>query len=279
MLRKSLMLLVAFVFFGYGTLYAADTLENAIEKDATYIASMKFDGNRLSEYQETTSASDKDNADGNEKLAAEVKKRLSEIKKVLDKGTFSNGLYLGYMGYSNKPIGISFGEIHEKLFDHFTWFIDIGLGLPAFRGYEGSDDLSYEGRGIVQGGLPDFYYIDENKNTALLTDVVLGLNFKIIKKLLWVNIGGGFEFRQDYKLYSEISENDVKIEKTWIRNDSDIADKFKFVVSAGVYVKIWHLYFQGKYKFVFGEEVDMSDYGSNHFGWGIGYVWRNPWRK
>jgi hypothetical protein len=375
MLKKSWIILSAFVFFGYGTLYAADTLEKAIEKEANYIVrnsergsvaaivSIKSNSNLLSEYileklpdyvidnrkditfvdrsrldliqkeinfQYSGEVSDETMVSIGKKIGAQVivagsimeagkvynfnikllhvetgkilgsnsvqithddamegfmsnssvartkladaqqkqqkhDATVSTVKNVL--GIFSNGLYLGYMGTLDKPIGISFGGISEKI----AFFIDTSLGPPSFSGYEHPSDLSYEGKGNVQGNLPDFNYVDEDDNTAFLWDMAFGLNFNIIKTLLWANIGGGFEYRQDYKLYSEISpENDTK--KIWIQNGSN--DKFKFVVSAGVYVKIWYFYVQGKYKYIFGEEIDTGTYGLNHLGFGAGYVWQ-----
>jgi hypothetical protein len=196
---------------------------------------------------------------------------VSTIKNAL--GIFSDGSYLGYMGALNTPIGISLGWLNEGS----AFFIDTGFGPPSFKGYGHPGDISYKGNDIQHYSSDDsdddddFEYVDENEKTAFLWDMIFGLNINIIKTLLWANVGLGFEYKQDYKLYSEVSD-DSRSNKIWIQNGSD--DKFKFVVSAGLYVKLWYFYIQGKYKYIVGEEIDMNTYGLNHLSLGIGYVWR-----
>jgi TolB-like protein len=374
MMRKfALIFFVGFVFFGYGTLYAADTLEKAVEKEANYIiknspheavlaiVSIKSDSDLLSEYimeklpdyvinnrenitfvdrskldliqqeisfQYSGEVSDEAMVSIGKKIGAQVivtgtimeagniynfsiklldvetarilgshsvqiihdnvmqgfmsnsnvaqlalaeaqQKRqereatVSTIKNVL--GIFSNGFYLGYTWSFSAPIGISLGWLNEGC----AFFIDTAFGPPVFKSYEHSNGLSYEGNNI-QYPSAGFTYLNENEKTAFLWDMVLGLNINIIRTVLWTNIGVGFEYKQDYKLYSETSANGSN--KIWVQNGSD--DKFKFVVSAGLYVKLWYFYIQGKYKYVVGEEIDYSTYGLNHLSLGIGYVWR-----
>jgi TolB-like protein len=188
---------------------------------------------------------------------------ISTIKNAL--GIFSNGFYLGYIGSFSTPIGISLGWLNEGS----AFFIDTAFGPPVFEGYEHSSDLSYKGNN-VQNQSTGFIYLNEDKKTAFLWDMVFGLNINIIKTVLWADIGLGFQYRQDYKLYSEASASSLN--KIWVQNGSD--DKFKFTVSAGLYVKLWYFYFQGKYKYIVGEEIDSSTYGLNHLNLGIGYVWR-----
>jgi hypothetical protein len=48
----------------------------------------------------------------------------------------------------------------------------------------------------------------------------------------------------------------------------------KFAISAGMYMKLWRFYAQGKYKYIVGDEIDYSTYGLNHLSIGAGYVWR-----
>jgi hypothetical protein len=188
---------------------------------------------------------------------------VSTVKNVL--GIFSKGLYLGYLGSLNMPIGISFGGINEGV----GFFIETGFGPPSFEGYEHQSNLSYNGN-IIQNKTEGFTYIDENKKTAFLWDLAAGVNVNIVKTILWANIGAGFEYRQDYKLFTETSPSGSN--EIWIQSESD--DKFKFVMSAGLYVKLWYFYIQGKYKYIVGEDIDFDNYGLNHFSLGAGYVWR-----
>jgi hypothetical protein len=187
----------------------------------------------------------------------------STIKNAL--GIFSNGFYLGYIGSLSMPIGISLGWIGEG----GSFFIDTGFGPPSFEGYEHPSNVSYNGNNI-QNPDPDVTYTNEDDKTSFLWDVVVGLNINIIKTILWADIGGGFEYRQDYKLYTETSGRGSN--KIWVQNDSD--EKIKLVVSAGLYLKLWYFYIQGKYKYVIGEEIDTSTYGLNHLNLGVGYIWR-----
>jgi TolB-like protein len=188
---------------------------------------------------------------------------VSKIKNVL--GIFSKGWYLGYIGSLSTPIGISLGWTSEGS----AFFVDTGFAPPVFEGYEHSNDLSYIGNKI-QNSTVGFTYLNENDNTAFLWDAIAGLNINIIKTLLWADIGVGFRYRQDYKLYTETSGNSSN--KTWIKNGLD--DKFKPLVSAGLYIKLWYFYIQGKYKYIVGEEIDASTYGLNHLSLGLGYIWR-----
>jgi TolB-like protein len=191
---------------------------------------------------------------------------VSTIKNAL--GIFSDGLYFGYLGSLGTPIGISFGTIHDK--GRLGYFIETGFGPPSFEGHERSDDLSYNGNAL-QDQTPGFTYTNENKRTAFVWDLLVGVNFNVVKTLLWLNVGAGFEYRQDYKLFTETSSGGSN--EVWVKNGSS-AEKFRPVVSAGLYVKLWYFYIQGKYKYVVSGELDSSNYGLNHFNLGIGYVWR-----
>jgi hypothetical protein len=188
---------------------------------------------------------------------------VSAIKNTL--GIFSNGRYLGYLGALNMPIGFSFGRINEGT----GMFIETGFGPPVFEGYEHEGNLLYNGN-MLQNQMLGVAYINENKRTAFLWDLVAGFNINIVKTLLWVNIGAGVEYRKDYKLFTELYEGNSN--KIWIQNESD--DKFKLVISAGLYVKLWYFYLQGKYKYVVSEETDLTSYGLNHVSLGIGYIWK-----
>jgi TolB-like protein len=188
---------------------------------------------------------------------------VSTIKKAL--GIFPNGIYLGYLGSLSLPIGLSFGGINEGV----GYFIETGFCPPVFQGYEHQNDFSYNGN-VIQSPSQGFTYTNENEKTAFLWDLIVGLNINIVKTLLWANIGAGFEYRQDYKLFTEISVSDSN--KIWAKNKSD--DKLHFVMSAGLYIKLWYFYIQGKYKYVLGEEIDRATYGLNNLSLGVGYVWR-----
>ena len=188
---------------------------------------------------------------------------VSTIKNAL--GIFSKGVYLGYLGSLSMPIGISLGGINEGL----SMFIETGFCPPKFGGYEHQSNLSYTGN-TVQNPTQEFIYANEDERTAFIWDLSAGFNINIIKTLLWANIGAGFEYRQDYKLFTETSTSGSNM--IWIQNESD--DKFKLIIAAGLYVKLWYFYMQGKYKYVVGEEIDTTTYGLNHLSLGIGYVWK-----
>ncbi|MDR2518136.1 MAG: penicillin-binding protein activator LpoB [Spirochaetaceae bacterium] len=185
---------------------------------------------------------------------------VSTIKDVM--GIFSTGFYVGYLGALNIPIGFSLGSINEGI----GLFIETGFGPPAFDGYEHQSSLSYDGN-IVQNPPWGFTYTNENKEASFIWDLTAGLNINIIKTLLWLNLGGGFEYKQTYKLFTETSASGSN--KIWIKNDSD---DFKFAVSAGLYIKLLYFYIQGKYKYIAGEEFDTANYGLNNLSLGAGYV-------
>jgi hypothetical protein len=183
---------------------------------------------------------------------------IQTVKKSL--GIFSNGFYLGYLGSLNTPVGISLGWLSENV----ALFTDNTFGPPNFIGYKISDDLTYSGNSIPG-------YTPSGEETMFRWDCLFGLNINIVKTLLWVDLGAGFEYRQEYKLYSENDAGSTR--QTWIKN-GDEDDRFKLVISAGLFVKIWYFYIQGKYKYVFGESIDYTTYGLNHLSLGLGYVWR-----
>ena len=197
------------------------------------------------------------------KKRAEREAAVSTIKNAL--GIFSNGLYLGYFGSLGLPIGISFGGISEGI----TLFIDTGFCPPVFSGYESQSNATYNGNS-VQNPAQGFTYTTDNTRTAFLWDAVIGLNINIIKTFLWTDLGIGFEYRQDYKLFTETSG--TASNKIWIQSDSP--DRMKVVVAAGLYIKLWYFFIQGKYRYVVGEEIDSTIYGLNHLSVGVGYVWR-----
>jgi hypothetical protein len=188
---------------------------------------------------------------------------ISTIKNVL--GIFSEGLYLGYIGSSRLPLGLSFGGINTSA----ALFIETGFGPPAYQGYERDADVSYTGN-IIKNPRPGFTYMNENQKTSFIWDLDAGLNINIIETFLWTNIGAGFEYERDYKLFKESSAGGSNM--VWIQNKSS---DWKLTLSAGLLVKIWYLYFQGKYKYMVGEELDTSGYGLKHLSFGVGYVWRS----
>lgn len=188
---------------------------------------------------------------------------VSTIKKAL--GIFSHGVYLGYLGSLTMPIGLSFGGTSEGV----RMFIETGFSPPDFAGHEHSGGLSYSGN-TIQNPAQGAAYVNLDDRTAFVWDVNAGFNINIIKTLLWATIGAGFEYRQDYKLFTETSTNGSG--RIWAKSEAD--DQLKALISAGLYVKLWYFYIQGKYRYVIGEEIDASTYGLNHLSLGLGYVWR-----
>ena len=155
---------------------------------------------------------------------------VSTIKNVL--GIFSSGRYLGYLGALSMPIGFSFGGINEGV----GFFMETGFSPPAFEGHERQSTLSDNGNS-VQNQAQEFTYTKiENKETTFLWDLVVGFNINIIKTLLWANIGAGFEYRQDYELFTETSVDDSNNKnEIWIQNESD--EKLKLVME-NVFIKL-----------------------------------------
>ncbi|MDR2069857.1 MAG: penicillin-binding protein activator LpoB [Treponema sp.] len=191
------------------------------------------------------------------------------IKNVL--GIFPNGFYLGYLGSLNSPVGISLGWLNKSM----AVFMDNEIGPPDFDGYERSDNLYYNGNSISGSALGSgTSYTSGNKKTDFHWDCIFGFNINIIESLLWVNLGAGINYRQDYKLFTENNSLSGS-NKIWIENSNNKEeDRINFAVSAGLYVKLWYFYIQAKYKYLIGEELDYSSYGLNQLSIGIGYVWR-----
>jgi TolB-like protein len=193
-------------------------------------------------------------------------KKASTIKSVKSAlGIFPKGFYLGYLGSLNSPLGISMGWINENV----AFFMDNEFYPPSFNGYECSEDSYYTENTIFTGHTNSYIY--EQQKTSFRWHGVLGLNINIIKTLLWLNMGLGIEYKQDYKLYSDEFSNENKI---WIKNGGDTKKKEKYILSTGLYVKLWYFYIQGKYEYVIGDELDQRSYGLNHLGLGLGYVWK-----
>ena len=188
---------------------------------------------------------------------------VTSVKNAL--GFFPRGTYFGYLWALSMPIGLSFGEITEGT----GLFLDMAFSPPKYNGIGKQNDLTYKGN-TVENQPANYSYKYEKENTSFIMDVMAGLNINIIKTLLWLNLGTGFEYKQDYKLFTEISVNDSN--KAWIKSGSD--KNFKFAISAGLLIKLWYFYFQGKYKYVVGEEFDTASFGFRHFSIGAGYVWR-----
>ena len=172
-------------------------------------------------------------------------------------GVFSNGFYIGYLGSIQTPIGISIGGISQRV----SFFLDNEFGPPRYGDYDRSN-LTYSGNNVI--GNSNYTY--QNEDTALIWHLIAGININLIQTLLWINLGAGFEYSQQFKLFSESGGNQV-----WVQNESD---NWNLAVSAGLYVKIWYFYIQGKYKYVFDEEFDTDSYGLSHLSLGAGFVWR-----
>ncbi|MFP3091127.1 penicillin-binding protein activator LpoB [Treponema sp. TIM-1] len=199
-------------------------------------------------------------------LEAQAKRDSTARKVKTALGIFPNGFYLGYLGSLNSPIGISLGWLNTTT----AFFIDNEFGAPSFSGHERSSSLTYDGNTVTANNTNK--YIDEHENTAFSWDCILGFNINIVESLLWADAGLGFEYRRKYKLFSENNSSSGS-EKIWVEN-GDKKDKLKFAISAGLYLKLWYLYVQAKYKYVVGDEIDHSSYGLNNLSLGLGYVWR-----
>ena len=180
-------------------------------------------------------------------------------------GIFSDGFYLGYLGSISTPIGLSLGWISGGM----SFFVDNEFGPPAFNNYERSGSMTYSGI-AVNNAAAGFSYFPEDERTRFEWFCTAGFNFNIIKTLLWANLGGVLVYREDYRLFTEQNSSGIA-EKIWLRNGED---SFKFVISAGLYLKLWYFYVQGKYKYVIGEEAGFHDDGLSRLDFGIGYVWR-----
>ena len=175
-------------------------------------------------------------------------------------GFFSDGIYVGYYGSFSTPFGISFGSISEG----FSMFIDTQIGPPKYKDYSHLNSPTFK----TNSQLPNGYSpasVDEE--TAFKWDLLAGFNIRIIKTFLWANVGAGFEYKQEHKLFNNGTKD------VWLKN-GDENGNFKFAVSAGLYLKIWYFYVQGKYMYVFGEDLDTSKLGLNHLSAGVGFVFR-----
>jgi len=149
-------------------------------------------------------------------------------------GIFSDGYYIGYLGSLQTPIGFSIGGISQGA----SLFLDNEFGPPSYG----------------------------DKDTALIWHLIAGININLIKTLLWTNLGAGFEYSQQNKLFSGSGENQV-----WVQSESAT---WNLAISAGMYIKIWYFYIQGKYKYVFGEDLDTETYGLSHLSIGAGFAWK-----
>ena len=187
---------------------------------------------------------------------------ISNVKNVL--GFFSEGTYLGYLGSFQTPIGISFGKISEGT----SMFIEAEIKPPSFGKFETSDSLHYNGTTVSSYGNTYKY---EGKDTQFVLDVMAGFNLNIIKTLLWVNVGAGIHYTQQYKLFTETSSA-FDTRQIWIKNDT--TNNYKAAISAGIYLKIWYFYIQGKFKYIVTDQIDFTNYGLNHVNAGAGFVWQ-----
>ncbi|MDR2210594.1 MAG: penicillin-binding protein activator LpoB [Spirochaetaceae bacterium] len=197
-------------------------------------------------------------------LEAQAKKEATARKLKVALGIFPDGFYLGYLGSLKSPIGISLGWLNTNT----AFFIDNQFAAPSFSGHDHSSDLTYEGNKVSHSD-SNHTYTNEHEDTAFRWDCLVGFNINIIESLLWADAGIGFEYRQQYKLFSESGTSD----KLWLKN-GDEKDRLKLAMSAGVYVKLWYFYVQAKYQYVVGDEIDQSSYGLNNLNLGAGYVWR-----
>jgi len=172
-------------------------------------------------------------------------KTVKNVKTAL--GIFSNGIYLGYIGSVDAVFGLSLGWLSR----YAAFFIDNEFGAPGFKGYNKGD--------ISQA------HKYQNENTAFRWNCLAGLNINIIPTLLWVSIGGGLEYKEEYYLYSSNDSGG----KIWVKN----SEKTSGVVVPGLFLKIWYFYIQAKYSYVIGEEFDISSL--KRINLGVGYVWRS----
>jgi TolB-like protein len=172
-------------------------------------------------------------------------KTTENVKTAL--GLFSRGFYLGYTGSFGEPFGASIGWLGEGA----AFFMDANFCTPSFQSYEKKSE--HEG----------FSLSSPTEETALRLNLLAGLNIRIIKTLLWINVGAGFEYSDTYQLYAK---GDTKV---WSQGDS--AEQYKFIVAPGILIKIWYLYVQAKYVYVMGDEVDFD---VDKINVGAGFVWR-----
>jgi TolB-like protein len=180
-----------------------------------------------------------------------------KIKNAL--GIFPSGLYLGYIGSYRTPIGLSFGGINESA----SLFMDNMFGPPGFKGLDHRTGLTYDDSGINNSTGP---FSTDDTTTALVYDGLIGLNVRMIKSFLWLSIGAGVQYRQEYKVFANTAG-----EESWAKEDGDIMSRLDFIAAAGVLVKIWYLYGQLKYMYVFGDDLGL-DWGRIYLG--VGYVWK-----
>jgi hypothetical protein len=192
-------------------------------------------------------------------------RRASTVKTVKNAlGIFPNGFYLGYLWSFNSPIGVSLGWLNKNM----ALFIDNEIGPPTFQGYERSKDLSYNDD-IISGPKSSGFEFIDNESTDFHWNCIMGFNINLIESLLWIDLGGGITYKEDYRLAVEKSSST----KTWIENSNE-KDKIKFAISAGLFLKLWYFYMQAKYKYIIGEELDISTYGLNQLSVGVGFVLR-----
>jgi TolB-like protein len=188
---------------------------------------------------------------------------VKTIKNVL--GIFPNGFYLGYLWSLASPVGISLGGINKNV----SFFTDNEFSPPNFSGYERSSYLTYNGN-VISNSIDS--YTDEHEKTSFQWNCILGFNINIVESLLWVDVGAGFQYSQEYKLFTEKNAS-TGTNRVWIKNANE-DDRLKLLISAGLYIKLWYFYIQGKYKYIVEDEIDYNTYGLNHLSLGVGYVWR-----
>ncbi|MDR2517258.1 MAG: penicillin-binding protein activator LpoB [Spirochaetaceae bacterium] len=203
---------------------------------------------------------------GKERAELNQARRDSTVRTVQNVlGIFSDGFYLGYLGSLSTPIGLSLGWISGGT----SFFVDNEFGPPAFNNYEHSGSMTYSGL-AVNNAASGFSYFPSSERTRFEWFCTAGLNINIIKTLLWANLGGGIVYREEYRLFTERASSGAG-EGIWLQNADD---KVKFVIAAGIYVKLWYFYVQGKYKYIIGEEAGLHDGGLSRLDFGAGYVWR-----
>ncbi|MDR2842574.1 MAG: penicillin-binding protein activator LpoB [Spirochaetaceae bacterium] len=186
-------------------------------------------------------------------------KTAETVKNIF--GVFSDGFYVGYLGSISTPIGISIGGIN----DGFSMFWDNQFGPPNFDGTTKSESHHFGHNNEFAD--KDLLLTYLNEQTFFRWDSVLGANMAIISPILWLSLGGGFEYKQEYRLFKDRTDNT----NVWYGDDYPIQDRFKFLLSAGAFLKIHHFYGQLKYKYIVGEEIS---YSFRNIDLGIGYIWK-----
>jgi hypothetical protein len=172
---------------------------------------------------------------------------------------FTDGFYIGYVGSMKAPFGFSIGGTS----DSFGIFWDNEFNFPNFAGYDRNLLYSYDADGKINSSYStNTSYIYRGKSTSFAWETILGTNYNIWYPYLWLVGGLGLRVQSEYRLYDK--KYNYNIESTeWYKQADEVS--VKFVVSAGLFVKISHIYLMGRFKYTVNAGPD--------FDAGIGYVW------